>query len=65
VSVHGDVLGSGSGFSKQEAERQAARDAIARLGEGSTLGTDSEAVTPLPEAAGFNPQSVRSTRGAS
>jgi ribonuclease-3 len=35
VSVHGEVLGSGTGFSKQEAERQAARDAIARFDEAS------------------------------
>ena len=29
VSVHGNVLGSGTGLSKQEAEREAARQALA------------------------------------
>lgn len=31
VSVHGNVLGSGVGLSKQEAERQAAKEALARF----------------------------------
>ena len=31
VAVHGDVLGSGIGLSKQEAEREAARQALARF----------------------------------
>jgi ribonuclease-3 len=33
VSVHGEVLGSGTGLSKQEAEREAARRALGRLEE--------------------------------
>jgi ribonuclease-3 len=31
VSVHGNVLGSGTGLSKQEAEREAAREALAEF----------------------------------
>lgn len=44
VAVHGNVLGSGTGLSKQEAEREAARQALARFEE--------EASAALEQGAG-------------
>jgi ribonuclease-3 len=41
VSVHGQLLGSGTGLSKQEAERAAARKALAELETAASVGGES------------------------